>query len=84
MRYLLNILFWGMVVSLCYGFYHKTYVDYASGDKWIGVSVLALSFVYLPIFLVYRWKDKKLSDYTLTDDNFQKMRDKNDKKSEYQ
>ena len=81
MRYLLNLLFWGMMASLCYGFYHKTYIDYATGEQWIGLSVLALSFIYLPIFLVHRWKDKKLSDYTLTDENFQKMRDKKEKKS---
>lgn len=84
MRFFLNILFWGMVGSLCYGFYHKSYVDYAAGEKWIGFSVLALSFVYLPIFLVHRWKGKNLSDYTLTDANFQKMRDQKEKKTENQ
>lgn len=76
MRYLLNILFWGFVGVLFYGFYHKAAIDYVAGEKWIGSAVLGLTFIYLPLFLVYRWKDKKLSDYTLTDDNFNKMKEK--------
>ena len=80
MRYLLNILFWGMLSSLFYGLYHKNYIDYAAGDRWIGFSVLGLTFIYLPIFLVYRWSGKKLSDYTLTDENFAKMRDEKTQK----
>ena len=82
MRYLLNILFWGMLSSLFYGLYHKSYVDYTAGDRWIGFSVLGLTFIYLPIFLVYRWRGKKLSDYTLTDENFAKMRDEKTRKGE--
>ena len=84
MRWLLNLLFWGGVVNLFYGFYHKSYIDYTQGEKWIGFSVLWLTFVYLPIFLVHRWKGKRLEDYTLTDENFAKMRDRNSKKHENQ
>ncbi|MCH1518037.1 MAG: hypothetical protein L7T62_05425 [Flavobacteriaceae bacterium] len=84
MRYLLNILFWGFVAVLFYGFYHKSSVDYVEGEKWIGSAVLGLTFIYLPIFLVYRWKDKKLSDYTLTDDNFNKMKTKKTQNTENQ
>ena len=84
MRILLNLLFWSFVACLFYGFYHKTYIDYNEGEKWIGLSVLALTFIYLPIFLVHRWKDKKLSDYTLTDENFAEMRTKKTKKAENQ
>lgn len=84
MRWLLNLLFWGGVVNLFYGFYHKSSIDYTQGEKWIGFSVLWLTFVYLPIFLVHRWKGKRLEDYTLTDENFEKMRDRNSKKPENQ
>ena len=84
MRWLLNLLFWGGVVNLFYGFYHKAVIDYTQGEKWIGFSVLWLTFVYLPIFLVHRWKGKRLEDYTLTDENFAKMRDGRTKKPENQ
>lgn len=79
MRIFLNLLFWGLIGSLSYGLYHKNYIDYSAGDRWIGFSVLGLALIYLPIFLVYRWRDKKLSDYTLTDENFEKMREKKTK-----
>jgi hypothetical protein len=84
MRVLLNILFWGLMISLFYGFYHKQAVDYSGGEKWIGFTVLGLTFIYLPIFLFHRWNGKKLSDYTLTDENFAKMRNEKTKKSENQ
>ena len=84
MRWLLNLLFWGGVVNLFYGFYYKSYIDYTQGEKWIGFSVLWLTFIYLPIFLVHRWKGKRLEDYTLTDENFAKMRNRNSKKPENQ
>jgi hypothetical protein len=84
MRVLLNILFWGLMISLFYGFYHKQAVDYTDGEKWIGFTVLGLTFIYLPIFLFHRWNGKKLSDYTLTDENFAKMRNEKTKKSENQ
>lgn len=84
MRILLNLLFWSAVASLFYGFYYRMSIDYATGEKIIGFSVLGLTFIYLPLFLVHRWKGKKLSDYTLTDENFQKMRDKRSEKTENQ
>lgn len=84
MRILLNLLFWGTVTVLLYGFYHRSRIDYPEGEKIIGFSVLALTFVYLPLFLVHRWKGKKLSDYTLTDENFQKMRHEKTENAENQ
>jgi len=30
----------------------------------------------MPIFLVVRWRGKKLEDYTLSPENMKKMRDK--------
>lgn len=84
MRWLLNILFWGGVANLFYGFYHKAFINFNEGEKWIGFSVLWLTFIYLPIFLVHRWKGKHLEDYTLTDENFAKMRNRRSKKPENQ
>jgi hypothetical protein len=33
----------------------------------------------MPLFLVHRWKGKKLKDYTLSEENLKKMREKADK-----
>lgn len=84
MRFLLNCLFWGFVSCLFYGFYHKNKIDYSEGEKWIGGAVLALSFIYLPLFLIHRWKGKKLSDYTLTEENFKRIRKKKEQNSDFQ
>jgi hypothetical protein len=44
------------------------------GNKIVGFSVLAGAFVFMPVFLVHRWRGKKLSDYTLTQENLEKMK----------
>ncbi len=40
----------------------------------VGFSVLLMVFILMPIFLYHRWNGKKLKNYTLTKENFQKMR----------
>lgn len=50
--------------------------DEALGNKIIGLSVLASVFILLPMFLVLRWRGKKLKDYTLSDENLKKMNDR--------
>ena len=46
-----------------------------TGDRVIGVTILFTAFIFMPLFIYHRWKDKKLSDYTLTPENFKKMRE---------
>ena len=76
MKKALWILFPVILLALGYGIYHKTYVDFPTGERIIGFSVLVGTFVYLPLFLYHRWKGKRLQDYTLTDENLKKMRKK--------
>jgi len=45
------------------------------GEKWIGFSVAAGFFVYMPLFLIYRWRGKRLQDYTLSKENLKKMKE---------
>jgi hypothetical protein len=47
----------------------------ALGEKWIGFSVATGFLVYMPIFLVHRWKGKQLKDYTLSTENLKKMKE---------
>ena len=58
------------------GFYYRLNDDMVLGDRIIGLSVLAFAFILMPIFLYVRWKGKKLEDYTLSDKNMKKMRDR--------
>ena len=74
MRILLSTLFIGISLGLIYGTYHKTVVDLVVGEKIIGYTVVFAAFVFLPIFLYHRWKGKRLKDYTLSEENLEKIR----------
>ncbi|HET8838356.1 MAG TPA: hypothetical protein VFM82_05100 [Flavobacteriaceae bacterium] len=58
------------------GFYFQFSEEPALGQKFIGFSVLGFAFVLMPIFLVHRWRGKRLQDYTLTKENLKRMREK--------
>lgn len=58
------------------GFYFRINDQIILGDRFIGISVLATAFILMPIFLYVRWNGKKLEDYTLSDKNMKKMRDR--------
>ena len=76
MNTIIKILSIGLLVAVASGFYFKAYGDPAMGDKILGLSVLTFSFVLLPLFLYHRWKGKKLEDYTLSDKNLKKMKER--------
>tara|TARA_S200000501_G_C20646742_1_gene665592 strand:- start:104 stop:346 length:243 start_codon:yes stop_codon:yes gene_type:complete len=80
MKYFLRILFLGILISLAYGFYVNSSGNTLLGNKIIGFTVLSASFVFMPIFLVYRWKGKRLKDYTLSKENMDKLRNLQQKK----
>ena len=74
MTRLLQILFALILLALITGFVIKS-DNPVVGDRVIGVSILFTAFIFMPLFIYHRWKDKKLSDYTLTAENFKKMRE---------
>ena len=51
-------------------------------NKLIGFGVIGLCAVVFPLFSFYRWKDKKMTDYMLTPENLEKMREYNDSKKD--
>lgn len=59
------------------GYYFRINDNVLTGDRIIGLAVLASAFILMPIFLYQRWKGKKLKDYTLSDENLKKMKDRN-------
>ena len=72
MRVFLNILFWSFTSSLFLGLFLKEKFTNDISEILIGFSVLALSFLYLPLFLYHRYKDKDLSKYTFNDKKLRK------------
>lgn len=80
MKIVLRLLFTITLVGIFVGFYTRTFQDYALGEKIIGFSVLFGVVMYMPLFLVVRWKGKRLKDYTLTPENLAKIKEKSDRK----
>tara|TARA_Y100000768_G_scaffold234922_1_gene177602 strand:+ start:146 stop:385 length:240 start_codon:yes stop_codon:yes gene_type:complete len=74
MKLFLKIFFFSLLSCLIIGFYIKTFENSNDGNKIIGFTVLTAAFIFMPIFLVYRWKGKKLKDYTLSKENLEKLR----------
>ena len=77
MKIVMKILGIAILIAIAVGFYFRIAVgDIVTGDKIIGIAVLTSSFVLMPIFLVVRWRGKKLEDYTLSPKNMKKMKDR--------
>ena len=77
MRYLIKILFFLFTGMVCYGYYHKSMVNYDAGDKWIGLGIIGGAFILMPIFIYHRWKGRDVKEYMLTEDAIKRMNDFN-------
>nr|WP_321248360.1 hypothetical protein [uncultured Psychroserpens sp.] len=71
MKYVIIIALIASFGSILCGFFLE--IDYS--EKLIGFGVLGLFFVVFPLFAYYRWKDKDIRDYMLTQENLDKMRE---------
>lgn len=76
MKIVLKVLSIAILIAAGVGFYYRLNDDVLLGDRIIGIAVLASAFILMPIFLVVRWRGKKLEDYTLSDKNMKKMRER--------
>lgn len=65
-----------ILIAIGVGFYYRWQDNFLLGDRIIGLAVLASSFILLPLFLYHRWKGKNLKDYTLSEENLKKMKDR--------
>ena len=76
MKRFLQILFTLLIIGFVVGFFLKSQVDKSQallGEKVIGITVLVMAFILFPFFIYHRSKGKKLSDYTLTKENLDKI-----------
>ena len=76
MRTIIKILAILIGLAIGTGYYFKWQDQDLLGDRIIGIAVLVSAFILLPLFLYHSWKGKRLKDYTLTDENIKKMRDR--------
>ncbi len=74
MKWFLRVFFVLVIANIIAGYVIRQ-DDLALGEKWIGFSVVTGFFIYMPVFLVYRWKGKQLKDYTLSTENLKKMKE---------
>lgn len=84
MKRFLQILFVVILIAIGTGFYYKTYIDNQTGDRIIGIAVLASAFILIPFFIYHRSKGKKFQDYMFTQENIDKMNNKKGNNSENQ
>lgn len=80
MKNFLRFLFLGILLSLAMGFYVNNTGNSLLGNKIIGFTVLISAFIFMPLFLIHRWRGKKLQDYTLSKENLEKLQDLDQKK----
>ena len=80
MKYFLSIFFLLILITFITGFYVQS-SDEKLGNLLVGLSIMALFFVWMPFFIYHRWKDKDVKDYMLTKENIRKMQEhrKNEK-----
>ena len=64
--------------ALTYGFYIKNTGD-STGEIIIGISVLAIAFVFMPLFIYHRYKNKNIKDFTF--DKYRKDLEKHNTKN---
>jgi len=79
MRLTLIVIFLLIAGFVAYGFYIKP-EDLKTGEFCIGIGIAGLFFLWMPLFIYHRWKNKSVKDYMLTKENLDKMRQEGEDK----
>ena len=75
MKSLLKILFVIFLVWMCVGAY-LIHTEHEKAQIVMGLGVLFLSFILMPIFIYYRYKDGKYKKYILNDEKIKEWTSK--------
>ena len=67
MRFVISTLLIVVLAAMTYGYYLKESGD-MNGEIIIGISVMAIAFIIMPLFIYHRYKNKDLSSFKI--DNF--------------
>jgi membrane protein YdbS with pleckstrin-like domain len=79
MKFVISFVLIVVLGMLSYGYYVKQSGD-DNGEIIIGISVLAVAFVLMPLFIYHRYKNKNLKDFTF--DQYRKDLEEHNKKEE--
>jgi hydrogenase-4 membrane subunit HyfE len=63
MKTTIKILAIAVVAAIATGYFFKSRDYTLTGDRIIGIAILALAFIVMPLFIFYRYRNKKVSDY---------------------
>jgi len=63
MKIILKIIFIAIIGFVAFG-YFINYSNNGDGEKYIGIGVAIFAFIFMPLFIYHRYKDKDLSKYT--------------------
>lgn len=72
----LFLIFFGLLfksINVDFEFLNHNINFQINSDQVIGSGVVILFFIVFPVFSYYRWKDKDVRDYMLTQENVDKM-----------
>ena len=72
----LFLIFFGLLfksINVDFEFLNHNINFQIKNDQVIGSGVVILFFIVFPVFSYYRWKDKDVKDYMLTQENVDKM-----------
>ena len=72
MKYFLYIIFILIVVSVSLGLYIQNSGN-PLAEKLIGGGIAGLFFLWMPLFIYHRWKNRSIQDYMLTKENIEQM-----------
>jgi len=73
MKYVISVILILIMSMLVYGFYIKSTGD-VKGEIIVGLSVLAIAFILMPLFIYHRYKNKNMEDFRL-DKWFEKLKE---------
>jgi len=79
MKQILSILLVLIIGILVYGYYVKNNGD-TNGEIIIGIGVLVIAFIFMPLFIYHRYKNKNIKDFTF--DKYRKDLEEHNKKEE--
>ncbi len=74
MKYILIILIIILSSTVIFA-YNYEFSEENFEQKVIGICILVFSFIWMPLFIYYRYKDKKGEDFILTNENLKEMND---------
>jgi len=77
MKYVLITVLILVLGTITYGYYLKNSGD-TNGEFIIGIGVFAIAFIFMPLFIYHRYKNKNIKDFTF--DKYRKDLEEHNKK----